>query len=146
MPQGNNPADDKRTADNRIEDKSEAGKEAAQGAGGNADSNDTVKRAYQDVRNLREQIERLKAQAQKIYEAPAAPADQEAKPSAGSDGPVSDAPKPDAKPPAVDPEAARAAEEAVRKAAEKDRQEGSESFDQKRQEREAIIQDALKKE
>ena len=35
MPQGNNPADDKRTADNRIEDKSEAGKEAAQGAGGN---------------------------------------------------------------------------------------------------------------
>ena len=146
MPQGNNPADDTRTAENRIEDKGAAGKDTAQGASGSADSNDTVKRAYQDVQSLREQIERLKAQAQKIYEAPAAPADRETKPNAESDRPVSDAPKPDAKTPAVDPEAARAAEEAVRKAAEKDRQEGSESFDQNRQEREAIIQDALKKE
>ena len=110
MPQGNNPADDKRTAENRIEDKAPA----AQGANGNAESNDTVKRAYQDVQNLREQIERLKAQAQKIYETPSEPADQEANPNAESDGPVSDAVKPAAKTPAVDPEAARAAEEGIR--------------------------------
>ena len=114
MPQGNNPADDKRTAENRIEDKAPAAQGAPQGADGSAGSNDTVKRAYQDVQNLREQIERLKAQAQKIYEAPATPADQEGKPDAGSDRPVSDAPKPAAKTPAVDPEAARAAEEAGR--------------------------------
>lgn len=133
MPQGNNPADDNRTAENRIEDSS-------------ADSKDAVKRAYQDVQNLREQIERLKEQAQKIYDTPATPEKKEAEPPAEQGRPVSDASKPPVQIPAVDPEAARAAEEAVRKAAEKDRQAESEQFDQQRQERKAIIQDALKKE
>lgn len=122
MPQENHPAENSGNAENRIENSS-------------ANQNDTVKKAYQDVQSLKEQIERLKSQAQKIYDTPATPAG-ETKP----DGPVSAAPK------EVDPEAARAAEEAVRKAAEIDREMSSSHVDRNREERKAIIQDAIKKE
>ena len=125
MSQGNNPAEDKGTAENRINKQS-------------VESNDTVGKAYQDVRSLREQIERLKAQAQKIYETPAASAGE-----AETDGSVSDAKK---TPVQIDPEAARAAEEAVRKAAEKDKAAEHEAFDHQKEERKAIIRDAIKKE
>jgi hypothetical protein len=45
MPQGNNPADDKNTAENRIENKS-------------AEQNDIVRKAYEDVQTLKEKIEK----------------------------------------------------------------------------------------
>ena len=47
MPQGNNPAENRSTAENRI-DKENAGQK------------DTVKKAYNDVQTLKEQIEKLK--------------------------------------------------------------------------------------
>ncbi len=125
MPQGNNPADDKNTAENRIENKS-------------AEQNDTVRKAYEDVQTLKEKIEKLKAQAQKIYETPVSSAEN-----ASRNRPVSDAEKP------VDPKAAKAAEEAVKKAAEKDLKEAAEASEKNRREREernAVIQEAIKKE
>ena len=139
MPQGNNPADVNGTAENKIENRNGT----VSGAAG-TENNDAVSKAYHDVQNLREQIERLKAQAQKIYDTPAAQTDE--KTEAAADRSVSDAAKSAERVPAVDPEAARAAEEAVRKAAEKDRSADDGVFDQQRAERQAIIQDALKRE
>ena len=69
MPQGNNPAEDKSSAENRIKN---------EGAG-RTEQNDAVKKAFEDVQKLKEQIEQLKAQAQKIYETPVTPAEETAK-------------------------------------------------------------------
>jgi len=122
MPQGNHPAEDQGAAENRIET-------------GNAGSADAVTRAYQDVQTLKEQIEKLKEQAQKINETPATP---EKKTPAG--GSASDALK------AVDEEAARAAEEAVRRAAARDALGIRSTTDHLREERRHTIQDAIRKE
>ena len=121
MPQGNNPAEDKSAAEKRI-DKEQAIHDEA------------VRKAYDDVQKLKEQIEMLKAQAQKIYDTPAMPAE-----GAGKDRAVSVAPK-------VDAAAARAAEEAVRKAAEKEEESTSEALARKREENQAIIENAIRKE
>ena len=121
MPQGNHGAEDKRTSENRIKLEQ-------------AIHDDAVKKAYRDVQKLKEQIELLKAQAQKIYDTPVAPA-----PQAGKEGVVSDAT-------AIDNEAARAAEEVVRKEAEKTEQEASAVLSRTREESRAIIEDAIRKE
>ena len=47
MPQGNNPAEDKSSAENRIKN---------EGAG-RTEQNDAVKKAFEDVQKLKEQIE-----------------------------------------------------------------------------------------
>ena len=122
MPQGNNPAEDRSSAENRI-DKESAGQK------------DTVKKAYNDVQTLKEQIEKLKAQANKLSSTPAAPANQAETVRVSSD----------VKEP-VDLEAAKAAEEVVRKQAEKDLTETVESMRRKREERQAKIQEAIEKE
>ena len=121
MPQGNNPAEDKSAAEKRI-DKEQAIHDEA------------VKKAYDDVQKLKEQIETLKAQARKIYDTPATPVEESRKDRAVSDAtPVDDA-------------AARAAEEAVRKAAEKEEESASEALARKREENQAIIESAIRKE
>ena len=121
MPQGNHPAEDKSAAEKRIK-KEQASHDQA------------VRKAYEDVQKLREQIERLKAQAQKIYDTPAAPAEEPVKDRAASDAVT------------IDPAAARAAEEAVRKEAEKADTETSEVLSRTREESRAIIEDAIRKE
>ena len=121
MPQGNHPAEDKSTAEKRIEKEQ-------------AIHDQAVRKAYEDVQKLREQIERLKAQAQKIYDTPATPAEE----------PVKDRAVSDAVP--IDPAAARAAEEAVRKEAEKNAAETSDVLSRTREESRAIIEDAIRKE
>ena len=125
MPQGNNPAEDRNSAENRIND--ESAKQPNQ--------TDTVKKAYEDVQKLKEQIEMLKAQAQKIYETPATPAEEP-----GKDRAVSGAAD------AIDTEAARAAEEVVRKEAEKVKPDASVVLARAKEESKAIIEEALKKE
>lgn len=122
MPQGNNPAEDRSSAENRIDKES-------------VDQKDTVKKAYNDVQTLKEQIEKLKAQANKLSSTPAAPANQAETVRVSSD----------VKEP-VDLEAAKAAEEVVRKQAEKDLTETVESMRRKREERQAKIQEAIEKE
>ena len=121
MPQGNNPAEDKSAAEKRIDREQAIHDEA-------------VKKAYDDVQKLKEQIEMLKAQAQKIYATPATPAEE-----AGKDRAVSVASP-------VDAAAARAAEEAVRKAAEKEEESASEALARKREENQAIIESAIRRE
>ena len=123
MPQGNHPAEDKRAADKRIEREK-------------AIHDNAVKKAYEDVQKLKEQIEQLKAQAQKIYETPVTPAKE--------DGAVSGASNTvDAK---VDPKAAQAAEVVVRKEAEKEDTGISDILSRTREESRAIIEDAVRKE
>ena len=121
MPQGNNPAEDKRAAEKRIKQE-------------RAIHDDAVKKAYDDVQKLKEQIEELKAQAQKIYDIPAMPEEE-----TGKDRAVSGATE-------VDAAAARAAEEVVRKEAEKTEEETSEVLSRTREESQAIIEDAVRKE
>ncbi|MCR5034431.1 MAG: peptidoglycan DD-metalloendopeptidase family protein [Clostridia bacterium] len=121
MPQGNHPTEDKGTSENRIKLEQ-------------AIHDDAVKKAYHDVQKLKEQIEQLKAQAQKVYGTPATPAKQ-----AEREGAASDAT-------AIDNEAARAAEEVVRKEAEKKEPEVSEILSRTREESRAIIEDAIRKE
>ena len=121
MPQGNHPTEDKGTSENRIKLEQ-------------AIHDDAVKKAYHDVQKLKEQIEQLKAQAQKVYGTPATPAKQVEK-----EGAVSDAS-------AIDSEAARAAEEVVRKEAAKTEPEASEVLSRTREESRAIIEDAIRKE
>ena len=122
MPQGNNPADDKITAENRIE------KEVA-------GQTDTVQKAYDDVQKLKEQIEMLKARAQMLSDTPAAPAEE-----TRTDRSVSDAVA------SVDPEAARAAEEVVKKEAAKDAGKADKTVSRSPEESQAIIQDAIRRE
>ena len=122
MPQGNNPADDKITAENRIE------KEVA-------GQTDTVQKAYDDVQKLKEQIEMLKARAQMLSDTPAAPAEE-----TRTDRSVSNAVA------SVDPEAARAAEEVVKKEAAKDAGKADKTVSRSPEESQAIIQDAIRRE
>ncbi len=122
MPQGNHPAEDRSSAENRIDTDG-------------AKQKDAVKRAFDDVQTLKEQIEKLKAQANRLSSTPAVPADQAEAARASSDVKK-----------AVDPDAAKAAEEAVRKQAEKDLSETEEAMRRKREERQAKIQEAIEKE
>ena len=136
MPQGNNPAEDKRTTENRINQ-------------GSAEQNDAVKKAYDDVQRLKEQIEKLKAQAQALSTEPAESAKK-----ADNGRSVSAAPKDNAAAAKVDsnaatkvdPDAARAAEEAVIRAAKNESKEEQRRVSRPLEERQAIIQDAIKKE
>ena len=121
MPQGNHEAEDKGTSENRIRLEK-------------AIHDDAVKKAYEDVQKLKEQIEQLKAQAQKIYDTPATPTEK-----TGEDRGVSGADT-------IDSAAARAAEEVVRKEAEKKETETSEVILRTREESRAIIEDAIRKE
>ncbi|MGX8773551.1 MAG: peptidoglycan DD-metalloendopeptidase family protein [Bacillota bacterium] len=125
MPQGNNPAEDKGSAENRIKN----------GRPGQPEQSDAVKKAYDDVQKLREQIEALKAQARKISETPATPAEE-----TGKDRVVSRWTG------VVDDEAIRAAEEAVRKEAAATDAEASDILLRTREESRAVIEEALKKE
>ena len=126
MPQGNNPAEDKSSAENRIKN---------EGAG-RTEQNDAVKKAFEDVQKLKEQIEQLKAQAQKIYETPVTPAEETAK-----DNRVASRTEK-----VIDNEAARAAEEVVIKEARKADADNSEVLARSREESQAIIEEALRKE
>ena len=125
MPQGNNPAEDKSSAENRINN----------GSAGRPEYDDAVRKAFDDVQKLREQIEELKVQAQKIYETPATPEKK-----TGKDRAVSRAEK------IIDDEAARAAEEVVRKEAEKQDPDVSKILARSKDESRAIIEEALRKE
>ena len=122
MPQGNHPADDKRTAENRINEEK-------------THQPDAVKKAFDDVQKLKEQIEKLKAQAKELSETPATSAKKEeaARVSSGANK-------------EIDPAAAKAAEAVVIKEAQRDVIEEQENLRRKREERQAIIQDAIIKE
>lgn len=126
MPQGNNPAEDKSSAENRIKNEST----------GRTEHNDAVRKAYEDVQKLKEQIEQLKAQAQKIYETPVTSAEDTAR-----DNRVASRTEK-----IIDDEAARAAEEVVIKEARKEEADNSEVRARSREESQAIIEEALRKE